>query len=230
MNTRLWRRLALGAAAGAVGILGVRFVRRAARPDHGDDRRAYLRATTIYRSPAEVYAFWRDLPTIARAVGNVVRVDEVDDRRSRWVVAEPGGTSREFVVELLVDEAQRLLVWRAEDAPVPHEGRVEFREAPGRRGTEVRLFLEYARPVDPAIGPVTARQVDRALTGVLRRAKQIIETGEVITVEGPSGRAAPPEPATAPQQSTAPQQPTARQPATPRSPAAAPVRPSGGPA
>ncbi|NJC81903.1 SRPBCC family protein [Planosporangium mesophilum] len=182
MNARFWGRVALGAAVGAVGYLAVRSVRVAA--DGG--RRSYLGAVTIYRPPAEVYAFWRDLPNLGRSLGRVVRVDEIDDQRSRWVVEGPGSSEVDFIVELLADEPQRLLAWRADGAPVPHEGRVEFTPAPGDRGTEVRLYVTFTPSGATAVGPLSGDRVGRLLSDALRRVKQIIEAGEAITAEGRS--------------------------------------------
>jgi uncharacterized membrane protein len=190
VNGQLWRRAAVGVAAGAAGYLAVRAVRRAARIDEDGGRRSFVRAVTIYRPIAEVYAFWRDLPNLARALGHVVRVDEVDDQRSRWIVEGPGNSEIEFIVEIVVDEPQRVIGWRAENAPLPHEGRVEFGDAPGGRGTEVRLRVTYLPTGSPAadtlVIPLSDDRADRLLYDAVRRVKQIIEAGEVITVDGQS--------------------------------------------
>jgi uncharacterized membrane protein len=197
VKAQLWRRVAVGAVAAAVGYLGARAVRRAIRTEEDGGPRSYLRAVTIYRPPAEVYAFWRDLSNLAGALGHVVRVDEVDDQRSRWIVEGTGSSEVEFMVEILADEPQRLLAWRAQDAPVPHEGRVEFTPAPGGRGTEVRLYLEYL-PFGAEAARFAGEGADRLLYDALRRVKQVLEAGEVITAEGRStGRDAAPRQAPA---------------------------------
>jgi uncharacterized membrane protein len=142
----------------------------------GDDVRSYRHVVTIYRPLEEVYAFWRDLPSLARTAEGVVRVDDIGDRRSRWIVEGPGGSELEFIAEIVADEPERLLAWRieawrteawrteawrteawrveawrteawrTEESPVPHEGRVEFARAPGGRGTEVRVELTHLPP------------------------------------------------------------------------------------
>jgi uncharacterized membrane protein len=65
---------------------------------------------------------------------------------------------------------------------------VEFRHAPGGRGTEVRVEMEYTpRGV---VGTVLATVLGGDPTGQvrqdLRRFKQLVETGEVLLSEGPS--------------------------------------------
>jgi hypothetical protein len=66
---------------------------------------------------------------------------------------------------------------------------VELRHAPGGRGTEVRIEMDYV-PRGGALGAALARVLGGDPTGQvrqdLRRFKQIIETGEVVLSEGPS--------------------------------------------
>lgn len=68
---------------------------------------------------------------------------------------------------------------------------VEFRHAPGGRGTEVRVELEYT-PRGGVIGAALAKVMGGDPTGRVRqdlkRFKQIVETGEVVLSEGPSLR------------------------------------------
>ncbi len=66
---------------------------------------------------------------------------------------------------------------------------VEFREAPGDRGTEVRVEIEYS-PVGGPVAAALAKLFGGDPTGQvrhdLRRFKQIVETGEVVLSEGPA--------------------------------------------
>lgn len=65
---------------------------------------------------------------------------------------------------------------------------VEFRQAPGDRGTEVRVEVEYS-PRGGAVAAALARVFGGDPTGQvrhdLRRFKQIVETGEIVLSEGP---------------------------------------------
>lgn len=207
MNGRTGLRMAAGAAAGVAVLAGVRAIRAAAhgpngahaahapggaRAAHDGGRRTYTRSITIYRSPREVYEFWRNLTTLALAVERVLQVEPLDDTRSRWVIDGPANTEIVFTADIVTDEPAEVLAWRAEDSPVPHEGRVEFAEAPGARGTEVRVWLSYEPPVGglgAAVARLTGDEPDQLLREGLRRVKQVLECGEVIRVEGqPSGR------------------------------------------
>ena len=158
--------------------------------DPGGER-TYLRGVTVNRPPAEVYAFWRDLPRLATVLDRV-SVRQLSDDRSQWTVEGPFHRTVEYTAEIVVDEPERAIGWRSVDSPVPHEGRVEFRPAPGGRGTELRAGLSY-RPPAGALGAAAARltgdEPDLLLRDALRRVKQILECGEAIRVDGqPTGR------------------------------------------
>lgn len=187
-------KLAAGAVAGVAIAAGVRAAR--ARGGHNGHRagkgRAHLRGVTVNRPPEEVYAFWRDLPRLARAVQQVVNVEEIGGNRSRWVLLGPAGRKIEFTAETIIDEPGKVLAWRSIDSPVSHEGRVEFNPAPGNRGTELRVGLTYKPPMraaGAAMAWLAGEEPDQLLRNALRRVKQLLEAGEVVLVEGqPSGR------------------------------------------
>ena len=152
------------------------------------------RAITIQKPRLEVYNFWRDLRNLPRFMDHIERITVIDGRRSHWVVKGPAGTSLEWDSEIVADEAPERIEWRAAaNADIPNSGSVEFRDAPGRRGTEVRVVLDYAAPGGEAgrlfarlFGREPGQETDRAL----RRLKQLLEAGELATVHGqPSGRA-----------------------------------------
>ena len=71
----------------------------------------------------------------------------------------------------------------------PERAIVEFRHAPGGRGTEVRVEMEYA-PRGGVLGAALAKVVGADPTGQVRqdlkRFKQLVETGEIVLSDGPS--------------------------------------------
>ncbi len=196
MKTKTGLQVAAGAAAGVAVVAGVRAIRAAgangAHAAHNGKRRAYAHSITIYRTPADVYAFWRELSTLASAIERVRQVQPLDDTRSRWVVDGPGNTEIVFTADIVADEPGELIAWRSEDSPVPHAGRVELSEAPGARGTEVRVVLTLEPPaggLGMAMARLTGDSPDQLVRTGLRRIKQVLECGEVIRVDGqPSGR------------------------------------------
>lgn len=149
------------------------------------------RAITIDRSRDDLYAFWRDFSNLARLMDNVERIDVLDDKRSHWVVKGPAGSDIEWDSLVVEDIPGRRIAWRADDdADVKNSGWVEFRDAPPGRGTEVHALIEYDAPggaVGRLIAKLFQREPNTQTRRELRRFKQLMETGEITTSEGPRG-------------------------------------------
>jgi uncharacterized membrane protein len=145
-------------------------------------------AITIGRPPEEVYAFFRRLENAPRFMAFIEGVQVLEERRSRWMARTPAGQILTWEAEILEDRPGALIAWRSEPgAPVHHAGAVRFQPAPGGRGTEVRLDLEYDPPGAP-LGRAVARLFGSAAEYLveedLRRLKQILEAGEIATTRG----------------------------------------------
>jgi uncharacterized membrane protein len=143
------------------------------------------RTVTINRPRREVYAFWRDFTKLALFMENIESVTVIDDRRSHWVVSAPGGRSVEWDAEIVDDIPDQLIAWRSVgDADIVHSGSIEFRDAQGGRGTEVRATIVYDPP-GGAVGKVIAKLFQKEpkiqARRDLRRFKQLMETGEIST-------------------------------------------------
>ena len=113
--------------------------------------------------------------------------------RSHWVAKAPGGTTVEWDAEITDDQPNRRIAWRSvEGADVQNAGSVRFEPAPGGRGTVVNVELRYSPPggaAGVAIATLLGREPGQQIQDDLRRFKQMMEIGEVVTTEGqPSGR------------------------------------------
>ena len=146
---------------------------------------------TIQLSARTLYDFWRDPDNLPRVMPYLVRVERLDDLRSHWVARGPAGQTVEWDATIINDVPGELIGWQSlPGADVASAGSVRFRPL-ARGGTEVVVRLQYAPPggrlgasVAWLLGTSPARQVREAL----RQLKQVLETGEVPTVEGqPSG-------------------------------------------
>lgn len=148
-------------------------------------------AVTINRAAAEVYAHWRDLEELPRFMAHLESVRDLGDGRSRWTAAAPAGRSVEWDAEMVEDRPGEVIAWRSvDDADVANHGSVRFAPAPGDRGTEVRVELEF-RPPAGAVGAAVARMFGEAphqqLADDLRRCKQVLEAGHVVRSDGAPG-------------------------------------------
>jgi uncharacterized membrane protein len=160
------------------------------------------RSVTVNRQPAEVYAFWRGLENLPTFMKHLEAVTVIDERRSHWVARAPLGRTVEWDAEITHDQPGERIGWTSTGgSQVWNAGEVTFAPAPGDRGTEVRVRLDYAPPAG-ALGATLARLVGdepaSQISGDLRRLKQVLETGEVVlseaVIEGRSRRQRPAQP------------------------------------
>jgi uncharacterized membrane protein len=145
-------------------------------------------SVTIGRPAAELYQFWRDFERLPRVMDHLVWVRALDARRSHWVAKAPGGSTVEWDAEIINEIPDELIAWQTvPGAEVASAGSVHFKKAPGSRGTELRVRLQY----DPPAGRLGAwaawlfgREPGQTIREDLRRFKQLMEAGEVPTTAG----------------------------------------------
>jgi uncharacterized membrane protein len=148
---------------------------------------------TISRAADELYRFWRDFERLPSFMGHLVSVKEIDNRRSHWIAKAPAGRSVEWDAEIVNEVPNELIGWRTLDgADVVSAGSVRFKPAPGGRGTEVRVRLQYEPPagkVGATVAWLLGHEPSQTIREDLRRFKQLMETGEIPTTKGqPRGR------------------------------------------
>jgi uncharacterized membrane protein len=188
------------ATAGLAGVTMVDVVaaRRAGSRQYGDTaergrqrRRVHVSAvTTIKRPVADVYDFWRNFENFPRFMRHLESVQRLDSARSRWRAKAPAGMTVEWVAEILGERENESISWRSlPRADVQNRGAVRFRRAPGARGTEVRVDLEYVPPggsLGRAIAKIFGEEPRQQIRDDLRRLKQLLESGEVPTSAAPT--------------------------------------------
>lgn len=147
----------------------------------------------IDRPQEELYRYWRELGNLPRFMKHVERVDVKDERRSHWVAKGPAGSTVEWESDITEDRSNEFIAWRSvTGSAVDHAGSVRFDPAPGGRGTVVTVDLQYRPPlgtVGAAVAAWFGEDPTQTVKMDLRRFKQVMETGEVITTDGqPAGR------------------------------------------
>ncbi|HVV07997.1 SRPBCC family protein [Amycolatopsis sp.] len=111
----------------AVGVVSAVVHRRAGGRRTGGTRCA--------KRTGEVYAAWRKLEELARFMAHLESVRPVGDGTTHWRAA-----GVEWDAEITAESVGEYLERRTVgDSGVHNSGRVEFRAAPGGRGTEVRV-------------------------------------------------------------------------------------------
>jgi uncharacterized membrane protein len=135
-------------------------------------------------SPEELYQFWRDFENLPRFMHHLESVRMTGKGRSHWVAKAPAGATVEWDAEVTEDRPGELIAWRSlEGADVYNTGSVRFEEAPGGRGTIVRVEIDYNPPggvVGEWVAKLFGEEPEQQVSADLRRFKQVIETGEVV--------------------------------------------------
>jgi uncharacterized membrane protein len=183
--------------AAQAAVVGIATIDLLAALRHGRSRPPLelTAVTTVYRSPQEVYDFWRGLERLPSFMHHLESVEWLDEKRTHWTARGPVRTSVSWDAELVDDVRGERISWRSlPRADIPNEGSVQLRPAPGGRGTEVRVHLRYSIPMGRA-GQAFARlfgeEPHQQVEDDLRRFKQVMETGEVVRSDGsPEGHSA----------------------------------------
>lgn len=142
---------------------------------------------TINRTPQQVYEFWRNLENLPKFMKRLESVEVTGEATSHWKARGPAGVLLEWDAEMVADYPGQLILWRSMgEESLANEGTIEFRDAPGDRGTEVKVSISY-HPPGGAAGTAAANLAHGAtvqqLEEDLKRLKQILETGETATAE-----------------------------------------------
>ena len=151
------------------------------------------RTVTINKPAAELYAYWHDFANLPTFMKHVQSVTVMDMRRSHWVAKAPMGQSIEWDADIIDDRPNELIAWASiEGADVDNSGFVRFKPAPGNRGTEVKVVIEYNPPggiLGSALAKLFGEEPEQQIGDELNRFKQLMEAGEIATTEGqPAGR------------------------------------------
>jgi uncharacterized membrane protein len=149
---------------------------------------AVRKAVTVGRPAEDLYRFWRDFSNMPKFMERVESVEVRGQRESHWRARGPGGAIVEWDSEIIDERPNQLISWRTRPgARVAHEGTVRFQRAPGNRGTEVIVEMEYTPPagvLGAQIAKLMGQAPDQQLAKDLRRFKQLMETGEIPVSEG----------------------------------------------
>jgi uncharacterized membrane protein len=154
------------------------------------------RSVTINLPREQLYRIWRNFENLPRFMDHLQRVD-VDEatggKRSHWVSRAPFGREVQWEAEMTEERENEFIAWRSlPGSTVKSMGNVLFEDAPAGRGTNVTVEMQYNPPagsLGAAFAKLFGEEPSQQLRNDLRHFKQMMETGEVPSVEGqPSGR------------------------------------------
>jgi len=153
----------------------------------GESGAVFELSTTLLKSREEAYQAWRDFERHPRFMPHVLSVRNLESGRSHWVFQGPAGTLLGWDTQVTQDRPGELIEWTTLPGSVlQHSGTVRFEDAPGGRGTVVHLAMRYHIPGGRAatmVAKVLGEEPKQLLSRCLRQFKQLLETGEVATVD-----------------------------------------------
>ncbi len=161
-----------------------------------NDREAYdvhvRRTITIARTPQDLYRVWHSPRRLAGFMAGAESVRELDGRRSHWSVNVPGFGRESWEAQITDDRENEAIGWQTiGETRFDHRGLVTFRRAPHDLGTEVTLDIRTRLPggtVANAVSRLSGQSPEDYVSHTLHNFKQLMETGEIASNRGPSGR------------------------------------------
>ncbi len=154
------------------------------------------RVVTVNKPREELFQFWSDFRNMPLFMENVEEVRVIGDQRTHWIAYGPAESTLEWDAQITDIQQGESISWETvrSSSGVRVKGRAQFADAPGGRGTEIRVRIEYAfemSKVGHLFFQIFGRDPDQQLRKNLRLFKKLMETGEIIQVAGQtSGRLA----------------------------------------
>jgi uncharacterized membrane protein len=134
---------------------------------------------TIFRSPDEVYAFWRDLSQLSRAFPSSIQAESLNTTDSHWSIEKAGVPVANWTARIINDEPGRLIAWKTiGDASVISAGSVRFQPTQGGHSTDVHVRFQYAPPLGragAAVADMLGQGADAAVRATLDEVKRLLE-------------------------------------------------------
>ena len=151
-------------------------------------------AVTVNQPRQQVYQFWRQFENLPHFMRHLVSVEPTGQNRWHWEAKGPMEKTIGWDAEIINEIPNELIAWKSlEGSDVDSAGSVRFKDAPGNRGTEIRVELQYNPPagaVGAYIARLFGREPEQEIVSDLARLKQFLESGEIATTEGqPHGEA-----------------------------------------
>lgn len=174
---------ALAALGGGLAFLGTRI-------SSASSQLTSHSSVLLNCSREQAFRFWHDFENLSRFMRHIHSVSKIADKQYRWTALTPLGGRLSWDAEIVAERDNELISWRSlPGSEIEVDGSVEFRNAPGNRGTIVDAIVIY-RPPAGSIGRSVAKLFGKypsfTMRQDLRRFKALVETGEIPTIEGQS--------------------------------------------
>jgi|SRR5215470_4184757 len=134
---------------------------------------------TIQRPVEEVFAFYSDFKNLPSFLGDVMAIEPMDPKTSRWMIEGPLGIQAHWTVKVTEERANELIRYETLP-PLKTHWEIYFARGPSPGETKVRQVMRpplgrLGRAALALIGKFPADEVHANL----HRLKQVLETGRV---------------------------------------------------
>jgi uncharacterized membrane protein len=180
------KSLSGAALAGVGGLLVYHGFAQQRHPQHVHVERTI----TVMKPVDEIYRFWRNFENLPQFMSHLESVNSTGDRFSEWTARAPLGTKVNWRAEITDESENQYIIWRSlPGSEIENVGSVQFHPAPGDRGTEITVALQYNPPagkVGDALAYLFGQAPEQQVREDLRHLKQLLEAGEIPTTHGQS--------------------------------------------
>jgi uncharacterized membrane protein len=156
---------------------------RARRDDKVDGKAVVGKSILINRPRSELFAYWSDFANLPFFMENLDKVEVLEGGRSRWTINAPLGRTVTLETQTSGIVQDQSISWSSTEASqIETNGRVEFADAPGNRGTVVTLDIAYKPPggdLGRLVAKLFAREPNIQARHELKRFKMLMEAGEI---------------------------------------------------
>ena len=147
-------------------------------------------STTINRTPMEVYDYVKDPANHHLYMENVESVHADPDGTFHWAMKGPFGSTWRFQSRHINEEPGHLVAWKTlPGGDIESAGSIRLVPAWDGRGTEVTMEINFEPPagsVGLAVAKILGHDPDATVRENLRRLKNLLEAGEIPTIQGQS--------------------------------------------
>lgn len=142
-----------------------------------------IRTKLVVNKPRiEVFNFWRKLENLPLFMTHLESVEKTDDKYSNWKAKFPGSpVALEWKAEIVKERYGEFIGWSSTtDASIKNAGKVEFKDALNKKGTEVDVVISYHPPlgvVGSGISKLFNKKLEKLIQQDIKNFKTYIETG-----------------------------------------------------
>lgn len=138
-------------------------------------------AVDIDRSPMDLYRIWRNFENLPIFMSHLQKVEEHDDKCSKWTTKAPFGMVVSWEAEIINDVPGEIIAWQTlEGSGVDTAGSVRFE--PHGEGTRLKVVLRYDPPADLggyALAKIVGLDAQRQVSRDLEDFKRAIEAKSI---------------------------------------------------